>query len=76
MQASIAWPTETPWLPASTTEAMFLPEICIKRPVLATVLSLSLLAVGVVGYSRLPVRELPAVDFPVICSRRYHFIYR
>jgi multidrug efflux pump len=45
---------------------MFLPEICIKRPVLATVLSLSLLAVGLVGYSRLPVRELPAVDFPVI----------
>ena len=45
---------------------MFLPEICIKRPVLTTVLSLSMLAVGLVGYSRLPVRELPAVDFPII----------
>ncbi|RMD81159.1 MAG: efflux RND transporter permease subunit, partial [Candidatus Dadabacteria bacterium] len=45
---------------------MFLPRLCIERPVLATVFSLALLVFGVVGYSRLPVRELPDVDIPVV----------
>ncbi len=45
---------------------MFLPRLCIERPVLATVFSLALLVFGLVGYTRLPVRELPDVDFPIV----------
>ncbi len=45
---------------------MFLPRICIERPVLATVMSLAWVAFGVVGYTRLPVRELPDIEFPIV----------
>ncbi|HET7096200.1 MAG TPA: efflux RND transporter permease subunit [Casimicrobiaceae bacterium] len=45
---------------------MTLPEICIKRPVLATVLSLIILLVGLISYTRLPVREYPRIDEPVV----------
>jgi multidrug efflux pump len=45
---------------------MMLPEICIKRPVFATVLSLIILLVGAISYSRLSVREYPRIDEPVV----------
>jgi multidrug efflux pump len=45
---------------------MSLPEICIRRPVFATVLSLLLLLVGIVSYDRLTVREYPNIDEPVV----------
>jgi len=45
---------------------MQLPEICIKRPVFATVLSLIILLVGLISYTRLPVREYPRIDDPVV----------
>jgi multidrug efflux pump len=45
---------------------MLLPEICIKRPVFATVLSLIILLVGLISYTRLPVREYPRIDEPVV----------
>ena len=45
---------------------MQLPEICIKRPVFATVLSLIVLLVGLISYTRLPVREYPRIDEPVV----------
>jgi multidrug efflux pump len=45
---------------------MLLPEICIKRPVFATVLSLIILLVGMISYSRLSVREYPRIDEPVV----------
>ncbi len=45
---------------------MTLPEICIKRPVLATVLSLVVLLVGLISYTRLAVREYPKIDEPVV----------
>ena len=45
---------------------MFLPELCIRRPVLATVMSLLLALVGLIAYQRLPVREYPNIDEPVI----------
>ncbi len=45
---------------------MRLPEICIRRPVFATVLSLLLVLVGLVAYDRLPVREYPNIDQPVV----------
>lgn len=43
---------------------MKLTEICIKRPVLATVLSLSLLVIGLVAYSKLSLRHYPKMDSP------------
>lgn len=45
---------------------MKLPELCIRRPVFATVLSLILCLVGLVSYDRLTVREYPDVDTPVV----------
>jgi multidrug efflux pump len=43
-----------------------LPEICIERPVFATVLSLAILLIGLISYQRLPVREYPRIDEPVV----------
>ncbi len=45
---------------------MKLSEISIKRPVLATMMNLLLILFGVVGLSRLPVRELPDIDPPIV----------
>lgn len=45
---------------------MTLPETCIKRPVFATVLSIVVLLVGLISYSRLSVREYPRIDEPVV----------
>jgi multidrug efflux pump len=45
---------------------MTLPEVCIRRPVFATVLSILVLLVGLIGYSRLSVREYPRIDEPVV----------
>ena len=45
---------------------MQLPEICIKRPVFATVLSLVILLIGLISYTRLSVREYPRIDEPVV----------
>lgn len=44
---------------------MSLSEICIRRPVLASVLSLLVLLVGAVSYTKLSVREYPKIDEPV-----------
>jgi multidrug efflux pump len=45
---------------------MVLSDICIKRPVLATVISLLIVLVGFISYQRLTVREYPAIDEPVV----------
>jgi multidrug efflux pump len=45
---------------------MFLPQISIKRPVLTLMMSLALVLFGVIGLRRLPVRELPNIDPPII----------
>ena len=45
---------------------MRLSDISIERPVFATVLSLLLVVVGLMAYSRLTLRELPAIDPPVV----------
>jgi multidrug efflux pump len=45
---------------------MQLPAICIRRPVFATVLSLVILLVGMISYTRLSVREYPRIDEPVV----------
>ncbi|MBL8425329.1 MAG: efflux RND transporter permease subunit [Candidatus Accumulibacter phosphatis] len=45
---------------------MKISDLCIRRPVFATVLSLSIMLVGLVSYTRLPVREYPKIDEPVV----------
>ncbi|MGH7468200.1 MAG: efflux RND transporter permease subunit [Longimicrobiales bacterium] len=45
---------------------MQLTETFIRRPVLASMVSLGLVLVGVIGYTRLPVREFPDADPPVV----------
>jgi multidrug efflux pump len=45
---------------------MFLPRVSIQRPVLASMMSLSLVLFGLIGLSRLPVRELPDIDPPIV----------
>jgi multidrug efflux pump len=41
-------------------------DLFIKRPVFATVVSLGLLLIGMISYSRLTVREYPNIDTPVV----------
>lgn len=45
---------------------MKLPEICIRRPVMTTLLMASLIVGGIFGYRLLAVAALPSVDFPTI----------
>ncbi|MBX6965232.1 efflux RND transporter permease subunit [Alcaligenes faecalis] len=45
---------------------MVLSDLCIRRPVFATVLSLVIVLVGFISYERLTVREYPAIDEPVV----------
>ncbi len=45
---------------------MVLSEISIRRPVLATVMSLLILLVGLIAYERLTVREYPNIDVPTV----------
>ena len=45
---------------------MKISDLCIRRPVFATVLSLAIMLVGLVSYTRLPVREYPKIDEPVV----------
>jgi multidrug efflux pump len=45
---------------------MSLPEFCIRRPVFATVLSLVMVLVGLMAYSRLTIREYPNIDEPQV----------
>ncbi|MBK8889076.1 MAG: efflux RND transporter permease subunit [Dechloromonas sp.] len=45
---------------------MKISDVCIERPVFATVLSLVVMLIGIVSYTRLPVREYPKIDEPVV----------
>jgi multidrug efflux pump len=45
---------------------MTLSELSIRRPVLATVMSLLVVLIGLVSYDRLTVREYPNIDEPVV----------
>jgi len=45
-----------------------LPEFCIRRPIAAVMFNLALALVGLVALSRLPVRELPDIDPPVVSA--------
>jgi HAE1 family hydrophobic/amphiphilic exporter-1 len=45
---------------------MNLSEVFIRRPVMTVALTVSVILFGVLAYFRLPVSDLPAVDYPVI----------
>jgi len=43
-----------------------LPDLCIRRPVLTLMMTLSLIVFGVLGYLRLGVDQFPSMEFPVV----------
>ncbi len=45
---------------------MILSDLAVKRPVLAAVISLLLIAFGLLAFDRLPLREYPDIDPPVV----------
>jgi multidrug efflux pump len=45
---------------------VFLSDISVERPVLATVLSMLIVAFGILSVGRLPLREMPDVDPPIV----------
>ena len=45
---------------------MYLADLCIKRPVFATVLSLIVLLVGIISWKQLSIREYPKIDEPTV----------
>ena len=47
-------------------KSMTLSELCIRRPVMTTLITASIIAFGVFGFRLLPVSALPRVDFPTI----------
>ncbi|MCC8399407.1 MAG: efflux RND transporter permease subunit [Rickettsia endosymbiont of Platyusa sonomae] len=51
---------------------MYLSEICIKRPVFATVLSLVIVILGAVFFTKLQIRGIPDISFPVITVHAYY----
>ncbi len=51
---------------------MKLSEISIQRPVLALVFSLIIILLGAVAFSRLPVREYPDIDPPIVSITTFY----
>lgn len=51
---------------------MKISELSINRPVLALVLSLIIVLLGLVAYSRLPVREYPDIDPPIVSITTFY----
>jgi len=45
---------------------MVLSDVCIRRPVFASVLTFIIVLVGVISYERLTIREYPAIDEPIV----------
>ena len=45
---------------------MTLPELCIRRPIMTTLVMAAILLFGIMGYRALPVSDLPTVDYPTI----------
>ena len=45
---------------------MNISELCIRRPIMTLLLTISLTLFGVQVFRQLPVNDLPAVDYPVI----------
>ena len=45
---------------------MFLTRISVGQPVFATMVMVAILVIGLFSYTRLPIEQLPDVDFPVV----------
>ncbi len=45
---------------------MLLSDISVKRPIFATVVSMLLVAFGIISFTQLPLRELPDIDPPIV----------
>src|SRR6266498_3636340 len=45
---------------------MILSRVSIQRPILALMMNLVLVLFGIIGLSRLPIRELPDIDPPIV----------
>ena len=45
---------------------MFLTRISVNQPVFATMVMVAIFVIGLFSYTRLPVEQLPDVDFPVV----------
>ena len=52
--------------------AMKLSEISIQRPVFATVMSLAIVLLGFISFTRLPVREYPDIDPPIVSVTTFY----
>ncbi|HEX7077487.1 MAG TPA: efflux RND transporter permease subunit [Candidatus Eisenbacteria bacterium] len=51
---------------------MKLSEVSIQRPVFATVMSLAIILFGVLSFTRLPVREYPDIDPPIVSITTFY----
>jgi len=51
---------------------MKLSELSIRRPVFSTVMSLAIVLIGVIGFLRLPVREYPDIDPPIVSITTFY----
>jgi multidrug efflux pump len=51
---------------------MRLSELSIQRPVFATVMSLAIILFGVIAFTRLPVREYPDIDPPIVSVTTFY----
>ena len=51
---------------------MKLSVISIQRPVFASVMSLVILLFGMIAFSRLPVREYPDIDPPIVSVSTFY----
>lgn len=51
---------------------MWLSDTSVRRPVLAMVMNLILIAFGLVAYTRLPVREYPDIEPPIVTVETYY----
>src|SRR6266481_1469181 len=55
-----------PVTPQKRKSMQKLAEICVRRPVFATMLIMTLIVLGVFSYNRLVVERFPRVEFPTI----------
>src|SRR5215467_11761610 len=51
---------------------MKLSTMSIQRPVFATVMSLAIILFGIISFSRLPVREYPDIDPPIVSITTFY----
>lgn len=45
---------------------MILSDVSIKRPVFAAVLSILIILIGIVAFFKLPLREFPDIEPPIV----------